>query len=452
MGDLLGAAMRYAQDDFARFHTPGHKGGELPYPGFGQIAAIDLTEIAGMDSLYAAEGVIRQTEIAYARLYGSADCLLSAGGATLCVQAMLALAAMPGEKLLIGRGAHVSAVNAMALLDLHPEWIWPDSDPVTGLPVAITPQQVEQGLQTHPDTKAVYLTSPTYFGVIADIGAIARVCKARGVPLLVDGAHGAHLAFFSPNRHPIALGADICCDSLHKTLPVLTGGAALHIGNERYTSDARQKLSLFGSTSPSYLILGSMDGALDYLASDVAPRQMRIAADRLAQIAQKANRRGYLVARQDDPLRLVLSAAPLGYTGSELGDHLREHKVEPEYAGGAYLILMASPFNMPEDFSRLESALESLPARQTISLPAADMNLPQRVMPLREAVFARSESVPVENAQGRIASALVAPCPPGIALACAGELIDAPLARALKNYGISQISVVKCPQRGADIL
>ena len=443
MGELLSAAMGYAQSDFARFHMPGHKGGELPYPGFGQIAALDLTEIAGMDSLYAAQGVIRQTERAYADLYGSAGCFISAGGATLCVQAMLALALSPGQKLLAGRGAHVSAVNAMALLDLHPEWILPEPNPATGLMAAITPQQVEQALQIHPDAKAVYLTSPTYFGVMADIRGISQVCKARDVPLLIDGAHGAHLVFFSPNRHPIALGADLCCDSLHKTLPVLTGGAVLHIGSERYAANARQKLSLFGSTSPSYLILSSIDGALNYLTSAEVAGQMREAADRLAQAGQKANQRGYLFVRQDDPLRLVLSAAPLGYTGSELGDHLREHKVEPEYAGGAYLILMASPLNLPEDFIRLEIALDSLPARQPISLPTADMALPKRVMPLREAVFAKSESVPVENAPGRIASALIAPCPPGIALACAGELIDEQLARALKNYGISRISVVK---------
>jgi len=444
MAQLLDTAMRYASDGFSRFHMPGHKGRALPYTGFGQISALDLTEIAGMDSLYAAEGAIRHTEVGYAKLYGSADCFLSAGGATLCIQAMLALALNPGEKLLICRGAHVSAVNAMALLDLHPEWILPKPDPSTGLSKAITPQQVEQGFLAHPDAKAVYITSPTYFGAIADIHAIAQFCKARGIPLLVDNAHGAHLAFFSPNLHPIALGADLCCDSLHKTLPVLTGGAILHLGDERYADRARQKLSLFGSTSPSYLVLCSMDGALNYLTSGKAAGEMRTTAERLGQVAQRARNCGYLLTHESgDPLRLTLSAAPLGYTGSELAQHLRENLVEPEYAGDGYLVLMASPFNTSEDLARLENALASLLARQPISLPAPASILPKRVLPLREAVFAESEILPVENAQGRIASALAAHCPPGIALACAGELIDNQLAQILKNYGISHISVVK---------
>ena len=443
MSRLMSAVLRYAEDGFARFHMPGHKGGELPYPGFGQIAALDLTEAAGLDSLYNASGVIRQTELAYARLYGSADCLISAGGSTLCIQAMLALAAKPGQKLLVGREAHVAVVNAMALLDLHPQWLMPARDCASGLAAAITPQQVEQGLCDHPDAAAVYLTSPTYFGVCADIETIARVCKTRGVPLLVDNAHGAHLAFFSPNRHPIALGAALCCDSLHKTLPVLTGGALLHIGDGRCAPHARQKLSLFGSTSPSYLIMASIDGALDYLASGAAAVQMQAAAERLAQVGQKAKSRGYLLAGGDDPLRLTLGAAGLGYTGEQLGEHLRSHKVEPEYAGGGFVVLMASPFNPPEDFVRLESALENLPTRPAIPLPVDDAALPVRVLSLRDAALAESEIIPIENTPGRIACALVAPCPPGIALACAGERIDERLARALKNYGISRASVVK---------
>lgn len=416
----------------------------MPYPGFGQIAQLDLTEIAGLDSLYTASGPIRETERAYARLYGAQDSFISAGGSTLCIQAMLALALRPGDTLLTARGCHVAAVNAMALLDLHPEWLLPGADPETGLSLPITPYQVHKGLEAHPRAKAVYITSPTFFGDMADIQEIARVCKAFDIPLLVDNAHGAHLPFFSPNRHPIVLGADFCCDSLHKTLPVLTGGALLHTSRAGSEGCAREKLSLFGSTSPSYLIMCSMDGALDYLRSPAAKEEMRRTAERLMQIKQKAGMRGYLIPKgESDPLRLTLNAAPLGYTGEQLGEYLRGHKIEPEYAAGGCCVLMATPFNTEEDFTRLEKALENLTCRQAVQLPHIELALPSRALSVREAVFAPRETLPVEEAVGRVAGSLVAPCPPGIALVSAGELIDEQVAHLLKNYGISQISVIK---------
>ena len=443
MGELLHAMKAYADGKTARFHMPGHKGYPLSNPVFGGISAFDLTEIDGLDSLYHAAGVIRQTEWAYAKLYGSADCYLSAGGSTLCIQAMLALALSPGDKLLASRGTHISAVNTMALLDLHPRWILPPLCPVTGLPEAVTSNQVEEGLGVHSDVKAVYITSPTIFGAMADIGAIAKVCKQRGVPLLVDNAHGAHLAFFSPSRHPIALGASLCCDSLHKTLPVLTGGAILHVGDERYTLRAREKLSLFGSTSPSYLILGSIDGALEDLESGKAAREMARAAARLEEIRQRAEARGYLTTEPGEPLRMMVGAAPLGYTGQAFSAHLRAGGVQPEYAGGGFCLLMASAQNTDQDFARLESALESLPARLPVSSPKFEMILPERVLSPREATFARQALLNTEEAPGRVAGALVAPCPPGIALAAPGELIDNQLSNILKNYGISKLSVVE---------
>ncbi|MCL2857816.1 MAG: DegT/DnrJ/EryC1/StrS family aminotransferase [Oscillospiraceae bacterium] len=444
MGSLFQAALTYASSGTSRFHMPGHKGVGLPYPGFGDIARLDLTEIAGLDSLYTADGVIREAERAYAELYGARDSFLSAGGSTLCIQAMLALALSPGDTLLITRGAHVAAVNSMALLDLHPEWILPDTDHETGLSLPVTPQQVAKGLEAHPQARAVYITSPTFFGAMADIQEIARVCKGFSVPLLVDNAHGAHLSFFSPNRHPMAQGADFCCDSLHKTLPVLTGGALLHMSRGDCEGRAREKLSLFGSTSPSYLIMCSMDGALDYLRTPKAGEEMREAAARLADIKQKARAIGYLISKgEGDPIRLTLSAVPLGYTGEQLGEYLRGQKIEPEYAAGGYCVLMAGPFNSREDFGRLEQALETLPARQPIQKRQLELTLPERVLSVREAVFAPRTTLPVEDVVGKVAGSLVAPCPPGIALVSAGELIDEQTARLLKNYGISQVNVLK---------
>ena len=442
MGALLDAVTGYAQSGVSRFHMPGHKGKPLGYLGFGDISALDVTEVAGMDSLYTASGVIREVERGYAQMYGSHDCFLSAGGSTLCIQAMLAAALRPGEKLLISRGAHAAAVNAMALLDLHPEWILPATHPGMGLSRALSAQDVAEALKAHPDMKAVYVTSPTFFGVCADIAGIARVCGEHSLPLLVDNAHGAHLHFFG--RHPIALGADMCCDSLHKTLPVLTGGAILHVGGQDFAGSAREKMSLFGSTSPSYLVMSSIDGALGYMRSGEAAQGMAWVANTLERIGQAARGYGYLLpADMGDPLRLTLCAAGLGYTGEALGEHLRKHKVEPEYAGGGCAVLMASPLNSEDDFARLRGAVEKLPRKEAIALDDIEFVLPQRVMSIRQAVFARRQTLPVDDAVGRVAGALVSPCPPGIALVCAGERIDGHIARLLKKYGISRVSVVE---------
>ena len=263
MGPLSRAVAEYLEGDFSRFHTPGHKGKDrfAPHFGWGEVWCWDVTECAGLDSLFEASGPIRETEQLYSRLYGTADSLISAGGSTLCIQAMLALALQPGDSLLAVRGVHSSAVHAMALLDLHPQWVLPSIDQATGLAGAVCPEEVERAFTCNPRLKAVYLTSPNYFGSISDIATLSKVCHSFGVPLLVDNAHGAHLAFLPQSLHPIGLGADLCCDSLHKTLPVLTGGAMLHVGNKAYASQARRKMALFGSTSPSYPVMLSIGGA-----------------------------------------------------------------------------------------------------------------------------------------------------------------------------------------------
>ncbi len=252
MTPLAGAVEAYLAKGLARFHMPGHKGRAEGL--FAEISEYDITEVEGADSLYECAGALRETERQYADLYGSGDCLLSAGGSTLCVQAMLAAVLRPGEKFLIGRNCHSSAVHAAALCGFEPVWLTEQ-----------TPQALEHAFSEHSDVRTAYLTSPDYFGRLADIEACSKVCHARSAKLLVDNAHGAHLPFFEENLHPMHLSADLCADSLHKTLPVLTGGALLHLRDPSLHETAKRRMRLFGSTSPSYLIMLSADGCLDYL-------------------------------------------------------------------------------------------------------------------------------------------------------------------------------------------
>ena len=253
----------YVAADAVRLHMPGHKGASLL--GF---EAYDITEVAGADSLYEADGIIRQSEQNASRLFGCRT-YYSTEGSSQCIRAMLQLvgtyAGVRGidrPLVLAGRNAHKTFLSAAALLDLDVEWLYPDGEDGY-LTCTLTPARLEAYLAAAERLPAaVYVTSPDYLGNVADVAALAAVCHAHGVLLLVDNAHGAYLKFLKPSRHPMDLGADLCCDSAHKTLPVLTGGAYLHVGAHLTAlSEERVKhaLALFGSTSPSYLILQSLD-------------------------------------------------------------------------------------------------------------------------------------------------------------------------------------------------
>jgi arginine/lysine/ornithine decarboxylase len=185
---LYQALRAYLQRDAARFHMPGHKG--AAFPPFGECLAFDITEVAGADSLFEADGPLLQTEEALASLYGARRTLLSAGGSTLCIQTMLALAAGEGQKVIAGRNLHLAAVNAMALLGVEPVFVYPDGSSGAGIGGGLSRMALEAALREHPDVAAVYITSPDYFGVLSDIPALAALCRAHGVPLLVDNAMG----------------------------------------------------------------------------------------------------------------------------------------------------------------------------------------------------------------------------------------------------------------------
>ena len=260
---------RYAGGGAVRLHMPGHKGcGPLGFE------ALDITEIDGADDLFHPEGIIARSEENAGAIFG-AHTLYATGGSTLCIQTMVQLLAVyarsRGQRplLLAGRNAHKAFVNAAALLDVPVRWLCPAAGEAyySG---AVTPEQLEWELaRSREPVTAVYLTCPDYLGELPDVAALATVCRRAGVLLAVDNAHGAYLKFLSPSRHPMDLGADLCCDSAHKTLPVVTGGAYLHIAHqapELLHRQAKASMGLFGSSSPSYLILQSLDAANELLA------------------------------------------------------------------------------------------------------------------------------------------------------------------------------------------
>ena len=432
----------YAASETARFHMPGHKGrGPLG------CEALDITEIQGADSLYEAEGIIAQSEQNAAALFGTGRTLYSTEGSSQCIRAMLHLALQNRPRgtapvVLAARNVHKAFVYAAALLDFTPVWLWPEEEESL-LQCPVSAAQVAAALDAmEAPPAAVYLTSPDYLGGMADIEAIAQVCHSHGTVLLVDNAHGAYLRFLRPSRHPMDQGADLCCDSAHKTLPVLTGGAYLHIHKNApaaFAEKARQAMALFGSTSPSYLTLASLDLCNQTLAGDY-PARLAGMTERLSRLRCCLTERGWCV-EATDPLRLTL-AAPAGETGKRLAQRLRESAMECEYADEEHLVLMLTPDNRPEELERLEQALGFAPAppKEKSPLPQARC---EQAMPVRQALFAPQETVAANQALGRICGAPTVSCPPAVPIAVSGERIGPEALTLFAHYGVEWVDVVK---------
>lgn len=425
-----------------RLHMPGHKG--APFLG---CEPYDLTEIDGADNLFAPGGVILESEQNAASLFGSAMTLYSAGGSSQSVRAMVYLAAMsrPGPlKLIAGRNAHKSFITAAALLDAEIVWLYPETPGYSLCRCDISPQSLERALADNPDASAVYVTSPDYLGNTLEIGPLGETAHAFGVPLLVDNAHGAYLRFLSPSRHPLDLGADLCCDSAHKTLPVLTGGGYLHVSKTApavFRDRARGAMALFGSTSPSYLILQSLDLCNQYLAGSYG-ENLEYAVGVLSELRELLCAQGWGLIG-DEPLKLTLDPRPHGYTGRELSEYLRARGVYPEYSDPDLLVLMPTPETPPEALDQLISALSALPPRPPLPKPELNFAPPQRAMSVRQALLSPAETLPLSEARGRVLSGLAASCPPAVAPAVPGEVLTGDIVEIYGYYGIESVDVVK---------
>ncbi len=429
---------RYAQSGTLRLHMPGHKGqGPL---GFEHL---DITEISGADSLYEADGIIAESEANASRLFGCPT-FYSTEGSSQCIRAMLYLATCNGNrKVAAGRNAHKTFLSAAALLDLEVDWLYPENEgSYLGCNLSAA------GLETYlsrcealPD--AVYVTSPDYLGNLLDITALADVCHRHGVLLLVDNAHGAYLKFLPGSRHPMDLGADLCCDSAHKTLPVLTGGAYLHIRDTELAQGAKDALALFGSTSPSYLILQSLDAANATLSDPVYISKMVELCFLADDVRQQLQYCGICSNQSAEPWKITLYPRMYGYTGTELAQVLREDGIECEYADPDFLVLMLTPAITAENLQKLIATLTALPRRDPIMTAPPVLEPTETVLSIRQTIFAPSEVIPVSQSEGRILSAASVGCPPAVPIVVCGERIDRKAIEAFQYYGIETCRVCK---------
>ncbi len=432
---------KYSLSGTMRCHMPGHKGHTLS-PDLSELYSMDITEISGADSLFEADGIIAHSEKNMSELYSTAGTVFSAGGSTLCIQTMLAIMKSEKRRIFAVRNVHRAFLNAAALLDLDVEWIMPEYSAGI-LSGNINPDDVENALKNSPVPSALYLTSPDYTGKTADISALADICHKYNARLLVDNAHGAHLRFLNPDIHPITLGADLCCDSAHKMLPALTGSAMLHTSVPEYVPLLKQKMSMFASTSPSYLIMLSLDLCNKYISE-------KIYDDIQKNIVWLENfRRQFsdrLVFAETEPFHITIKACESGIDGNELAELLKKNGAECEYSDSSLVILLMSPVCTKDDYERLSVSLtKAIHQAEKYPVRSCDfsMELPERVMNIHDAVFSECEVIPVEKAENRICASVKVPCPPAVPIVASGERIDRKSINIFKKYGISEIIVVK---------
>lgn len=433
----------YASGSPARLHMPGHKG--TPFLG---CEPLDITEIDGADNLYDPGGIILESQSNAAKLFGSAATLYSTGGSSQSVRAMLYLAALRrGQSrplILAGRNAHKSFLTAAALLDFDIIWLYPENRDYSLCQCDISPAQLERALREHPNAAAVYLTSPDYLGNLTNIPELSQVCHRHNSPILVDNAHGSYLRFLTPSCHPIDQGADLCCDSAHKSLPVLTGGGYLHISEGApalFRERACQAMSIFGSTSPSYLILESLDLCNRYLA-DGYPEKLANTVQELSALKLQLSRSGWRFTGSE-PLKLTIFTRPSGYTGPELSALLASRNLHIEYADPDYLVLMPTPETPPEALGLLGSALSELPQRPELPALLPAFRPPRHALTVRQALFAPKATVPVAEAVGEVLASLAVSCPPAVAPAVPGEVLTQDIVDIYRYYGIESVDVVK---------
>lgn len=432
----------YAEKKSKRLHMPGHKGDGKIYPDeFKGILPLDITEIKGADSLFEAEDIIKKSEEITSKLYNVKNTCFSTGGSTLSIMTMIAVASNFTKRILAVRNSHIAFVNACALTGIEPCWVFPEYNKKSGLPYPVTAEEIHEKLKENPDIKAVYITSPDYYGVTVDIEKIAEVVHKNGAILLVDNAHGAHLKFCKKDTHPMSLGADICCDSPHKTLPVLTGGSYLHSNLDIKKSELKEKMSLFGSTSPSYLILASLDICNNYLKNN--------AKTDFCKLEETVNKTEKLLKQQGvtlldlktDITKITIDCQSFGYSDTQIAEILRNNLIEPEYVGGGKIVLMPSPFNPDRDYEAIISSL-NLPKKTPIPYPEYS-SVPKKAINIREASFSPSATVDVEKSVGFISAENKITCPPAVPIIVCGEYIGESEKNILKNSGILSIKVLK---------
>lgn len=422
-------------------HMPGHKRNVALAPYLRDLgAAWDITEIDGFDNLHDARGILRDSMDRAAALWGSRRAFYLVNGSSGGILAAVRACVKPGGTVIVGRNCHVSVYNALVLNALTPVYVLP-GDPGHGICGPIDPEDVEQALENHPEAEAVILTSPTYDGVCSDVKAIADVTHRHGRVLIVDQAHGAHFGFghgFPDSA--VHQGADVVIQSVHKTLPSLTQTAMLHLCSERVSETAlRRALAMFQTTSPSYLLLASLDGCVGLLereGDDLFTRWQQ-ALDKFYNRCAGLRRLRLFDCSGRDRSKIVVLTDGTALTGSDLANVLRrQYGIEPEMASVAYATAMTGLGDTEETLDALADALaaidETAEAAEVRTLTAP--SLPRMALAPHQAELSDGEHLSPEGSAGRISGEFLWAYPPGVPLLVPGEVIDKAILDTMADY------------------
>ncbi|MHC5768056.1 MAG: aminotransferase class I/II-fold pyridoxal phosphate-dependent enzyme [Nostoc sp.] len=469
---LLDALKVNAARPHTPFYTPGHKQGE----GISQPLAdllgkavfrADLTELSDLDNLFAPQGVIQEAQQLAAEAFGALQTWFLVNGSTCGIEAAILATCGTGDKIILPRNVHSSAIAGLILSGAIPIFLNPEYDPVLDIAHSITPNAVQSALQQHPDAKAVLIVYPTYYGVCGDLSAIANITHQYNIPLLVDEAHGAHFAFHPELPTPaLAAGADLTVQSTHKVLGAMTQASMLHIQGNRIDCDRISKaLQLVQSTSPSYLLLASLDAARQQmamhgkmlmsrtlqLAEEARTRISQIPELSVLQMPQLEESPGFVAL---DKTRLTVTVSGLGLTGFEADEILDEKfAVTAEFASLQHLTFIISLGNTPADIEKLVQGFTTLAKeyrRSNLTVKnQVGLNLDRTLdyalqLSPREAFFAVSEILPLTQTNKRICAEIVCPYPPGIPVLMPGEVITKSVLEYLQQIQAMGASISGC--------
>lgn len=453
---ILDFVKEYSQSDPTVFHMPGHRLGKgIPRNFTHDLLSLDITEINGSDNLHQPSGIILEAQKMAAEAFGADQTYFLVNGSTAGIQAMILAACKKGDTLIVGRDCHRSVINALMLAGAEPFYIMPGYDETFGINTVLTPRQVENALDSCPGAVGVLITRPGYYGCCCDIESISDIVHARGKLLLVDEAHGAHLEF--SDMLPVSamdVCADACVQSAHKTLPVVTQGAYLHIKNKQID---REKLGYYldilQTTSPSYIIMAFLDFAravMENSGRDLI-RSLLTSVNRFKETIGTIDRLKILETIKDgvlDPTRIVINFKEIPASGFEISDYLRKrYNIQVEMADLANIVCIATVSSTSRDFEMLSDALFDISHgfagayRYNNTFPMSG-GLPERAVGLGEALTAPGERVDLEKAVGRVAKSVLTPYPPGVPVICPGEVITAEIVDHLSSIVKAGGSVV----------
>ena len=442
---LLEAMKAYREDHVYPLHTPGHKGGrgadEDLKDLLGENALLsDVSLMEELDDIHHPEGAIKDAETLAATLYGADRCFFGVNGTTGVIHGMLLGALRPGDKILVPRNSHKSVLGGLILGGLEPISLAPCYDESWRMTLQITPEQVDAALNKKPDIKAVFLTTPNYFGLAADTEKIARICHEKGVLLLVDEAHGPHLGFSSLlPKSAMQCGADAAAQSTHKIVGAMTQCSLLQVSYDRIDKDAMERaMSLVTTTSPNYLLMGSLDAARFQLAQKgtaMAKASLRAAAllreelkkiDGLPVLTDELIGKGGVAAM--DPGKVTIMTSALGLTGPEAAEILRREKIAVELVDEDHVLILVTYADDHAEFAQkavlIRETLEKSRKPVRNVAPAAVLSkIPERRLLPRDAFFAPHERVPFDESAGRVTTESISFYPPGIPLIMPGEVI-----------------------------